>query len=166
MKLQKFPTNYNVLSANIGFPPGYSTNVGSQIKASDVKKAPMLITASKRFISEHVDFDMEDQYVFYILFYPTNETVWKTGVFAAHKKDTACFYSCWSLDSNPKQSIIKCFKALRSIVDTNKESVANTLNDVKMGIWVNNWLIKMPTISLQEVLQLEEYKEEKKVISG
>lgn len=165
MKLQKPPRNYHVLSANIGFPPGYSTAIGSQIQSEDSRKPPYLVTSTKRYIADRVDYDMENQYNFYLLFYPTNDAVWKTGVLAANKADPTVYYACWAVDYNIKNSFLKCFQTMFDIVEINKKAGEINKNNVKLAVWITKWLERLPRQSLQDLLHLEDYTE-KKVKNG
>ncbi len=156
MKVQKHD-NYNVLPGFLGFPEGYFTNVGEKVKKAASRKLPMLATGGKTFITQNINHQINSEYEIYMLFYPTDKEVWKTGVLALCKNDPTVYYSIWSEDLNIKRSFEKCFQTLKETVKSFPVKKEVTNKELKLATWISLWVQRLPRYSLTFLLHLENY---------
>lgn len=152
----KTEPNYNINSAILGLPEDILF-VGQEINPKNTPYRPKLVVGSGNFIKNKIDSMIQAEYDIYIIQFPNEkpDAGYKAGLFLQSKNDCRINYSCYTIDSDIKEAIKKCCKFAEETVSLGIKKQEVTKNELKLAVWVTNWIWKLPKVAWKDLVHVE-----------
>lgn len=145
-----------------GFPDPYVCIVGKKTFNIDSYKLPHLIVGTSNYIRDLVSLTLINNCDIYLFFLPTSLPIWQVGLIVINKSNPSIRTIIHSQEKSVKQNFTNLLKSINEDVNylANADIPKPTIKELRLGNWFIRWIHKCPKISLQDVLHLEDYKNE------
>lgn len=131
---------------------------------------PLLIVGTSTWIRERVPFFLLQQFDIHLLFYPTSKEVYQIGILAQSRIGQQPPIFVYGQGASTIDAIMNAIYELVVFVvpdewKTDKENAKELSKlDKVRHLWYTNWIYRQAKVSLRDILHLESYKIEHKVI--